>query len=89
MGYVRYQAITSISMAIHYLDAKIRHKLPEHLPNIDDDVPFASSLNRVKVQRGELPKLSDFINSDDCIGKVTSKSITLYQVLILIFNVSM
>ena len=27
-------------------------------------------------------KFSDFINSDDCIGKITSKSIRLYPVLI-------
>ena len=25
-----------------------------------------------------LPKLREFINSDDCIGKLTSKSIRLY-----------
>ena len=27
-----------------------------------------------------LPKFSDFINSVDCIGKITSKSIRLYTV---------
>ena len=27
-----------------------------------------------------LPKLSDFINSEDCIGKTKSKSIILYSV---------
>ena len=30
-----------------------------------------------------LPKLSDFINSDDCIGKIASKYITLCPVFIL------
>ena len=30
-----------------------------------------------------LPKFSDFLNSDDCIGKITSKSITLQPVFIL------
>ena len=29
-----------------------------------------------------LPKLIDFINSDDCIGKIISKSIRLYPVFI-------
>ena len=28
------------------------------------------------------PKLSDFINSEDCIGKITSESIILYPVFI-------
>ena len=28
-----------------------------------------------------LPKISDFINSDDCIGKITSNSIRLKPVL--------
>ena len=27
-----------------------------------------------------LPKFSDFINSDDCMGKITSKSVRLYPV---------
>ena len=30
-----------------------------------------------------LPKCSDFINSDDCIGKITSKSIRLKPSFIL------
>ena len=29
-----------------------------------------------------LPKFSDFINSDDCIGKITSKSMRLQPVFI-------
>ena len=29
-----------------------------------------------------LPKLSNFMNSDDCIRKITSKSIRLYSVFI-------
>ena len=28
-----------------------------------------------------LPKFSDFISSDDCIGKITAKSIRLYPFL--------
>ena len=29
-----------------------------------------------------MPEFSDFINSDDCIGKITSKSIKLFPVFI-------
>ena len=29
-----------------------------------------------------LQKFNDFVNSDDCIGKITSKSISLYPIFI-------
>ena len=36
-----------------------------------------------------LPKFSDFVNSDDSIGKIISKSIRIYPVFIFFLNVKL